>query len=98
MPLNLCSREAVQILGGIGYTRGGQGDRIERAFREVKAIAIPGGSEEVSSVLCSKISSSSTVRSDECDTDPAPSSPSPLVLAIPPSRSCWIWEFANRSR
>ena len=43
-----CSREAVQILGGIGYTRGGQGDRIERAYREIKAITIPGGSEEVS--------------------------------------------------
>lgn len=42
------SREAVQILGGIGYTRGGQGDRIERAYREIKAITIPGGSEEVS--------------------------------------------------
>lgn len=41
------SREAVQILGGIGYTRGGQGDRIERVFREVKAVAIPGGSEEI---------------------------------------------------
>lgn len=37
-------REAVQVLGGIGYTRGGQGDRIERAYREIKAIAIPGGS------------------------------------------------------
>jgi hypothetical protein len=36
------------IAGGIGYTRGGQGDRIERVYREVKAIAIPGGSEEVS--------------------------------------------------
>lgn len=35
-------------VGGIGYTRGGQGDRIERVYREVKAIAIPGGSEEVS--------------------------------------------------
>jgi len=45
--MELVCREAVQILGGIGYTRGGQGDRIERAYREVKAIAIPGGSEEV---------------------------------------------------
>lgn len=33
--------------GGIGYTRGGQGERIERVYREVKAIAIPGGSEEI---------------------------------------------------
>ena len=43
----LVCREAVQILGGIGYTRGGQGDRVERAYREIKAISIPGGSEEI---------------------------------------------------
>lgn len=48
IPTPLVSREAVQILGGIGYTRGGQGDRVERAYREIKAITIPGGSEEVS--------------------------------------------------
>ncbi|KAK9896006.1 putative acyl-CoA dehydrogenase [Cystobasidium minutum MCA 4210] len=45
--MELVCREAVQILGGIGYTRGGQGDRIERAYREIKAITIPGGSEEI---------------------------------------------------
>ncbi|EMC95147.1 hypothetical protein BAUCODRAFT_123618 [Baudoinia panamericana UAMH 10762] len=40
-------REAVQILGGIGLTRGGRGERVERIWRDVKAITVPGGSEEV---------------------------------------------------
>ncbi|KAG7142771.1 Acyl-CoA dehydrogenase apdG like protein [Verticillium longisporum] len=40
-------REAVQILGGIGLTRGGRGERVERIWRDVKAITVPGGSEEI---------------------------------------------------
>jgi len=42
-----CAREAAQILGGLSYTRGGQGEKVERLCREVRAMAIPGGSEEV---------------------------------------------------
>jgi alkylation response protein AidB-like acyl-CoA dehydrogenase len=45
--LELVASEAVQVLGGIGHTRGGQGERIERIRRDVKGVAIPGGSEEV---------------------------------------------------
>jgi alkylation response protein AidB-like acyl-CoA dehydrogenase len=45
--LAFCASEAVQILGGAGYTRGGQGEKVERIAREVKAYAIPGGSEEI---------------------------------------------------
>ncbi|KAI9617115.1 hypothetical protein KEM48_004972 [Puccinia striiformis f. sp. tritici PST-130] len=45
--LEFVAREAVQILGGLGYTRGGAGERIERAWREIKSVSIPGGSEEV---------------------------------------------------
>ncbi|GAA5915837.1 hypothetical protein JCM5296_000697 [Sporobolomyces johnsonii] len=45
--LELVAREAVQVLGGIGHTRGGVGERIERIRRDVKGIAIPGGSEEI---------------------------------------------------
>ncbi|KAJ3104569.1 hypothetical protein HDU97_009081 [Phlyctochytrium planicorne] len=41
------AREASQILGGLSYSRGGQGERIERLYREVRAYAIPGGSEEI---------------------------------------------------
>ncbi|KAI9021986.1 acyl-CoA dehydrogenase domain-containing protein [Hyaloraphidium curvatum] len=46
-----CAREACQIMGGIAYTRGGQGGRVERMYREVRGVAIPGGSEEIMSDL-----------------------------------------------
>jgi alkylation response protein AidB-like acyl-CoA dehydrogenase len=42
-----CSREACQVFGGLSYTRGGQGEKVERLSREVRAMAIPGGSEEI---------------------------------------------------
>jgi len=43
----LCAREAAQIYGGLAYTRGGQGEKVERLYREVRAYAIPAGSEEI---------------------------------------------------
>ena len=43
----LCAREAAQIFGGLSYVRGGQGEKVERLSREVRAYAIPGGSEEI---------------------------------------------------
>jgi alkylation response protein AidB-like acyl-CoA dehydrogenase len=48
----LCAREASQIFGGLAYTRGGLGEKVERLYREVRAYAIPGGSEEIMYVLC----------------------------------------------
>ena len=45
--LGLSAREAAQIFGGNSYIRGGQGEKIERLYREVRATAIPGGSEEI---------------------------------------------------
>ncbi|KAJ5788478.1 Acyl-CoA dehydrogenase N-terminal [Penicillium paradoxum] len=42
-----CAREASQIFGGLSYSRGGQGAKIERLYRDVRAYAIPGGSEEI---------------------------------------------------
>ena len=42
-----CAREASQILGGISYTKGGIGERVERLYRDVRSMAIPGGSEEI---------------------------------------------------
>jgi len=42
-----CAREAAQIFGGNSYIRGGQGEKVERLYREVRAMAIPGGSEEI---------------------------------------------------
>ncbi|TPX32506.1 hypothetical protein SmJEL517_g04380 [Synchytrium microbalum] len=43
----LCAREASQIMGGIAYTKGGQGGIVERLYRGVRGAAIPGGSEEI---------------------------------------------------
>eukprot|EP00927_Polykrikos_kofoidii_P034216 TRINITY_DN29051_c0_g1_i1.p1 TRINITY_DN29051_c0_g1~~TRINITY_DN29051_c0_g1_i1.p1 ORF type:complete len:416 (-),score=78.02 TRINITY_DN29051_c0_g1_i1:121-1368(-) len=46
--MELCAREASQILGGKAYLRGsGPGGRIERCYREVRVFAIGGGSEEI---------------------------------------------------
>ncbi|GAA5869287.1 hypothetical protein JCM16303_000416 [Sporobolomyces ruberrimus] len=45
--LELVAREAVQIMGGIAHTKGGIGERVERIRRDVKGVAIPGGSEEI---------------------------------------------------
>jgi acyl-CoA dehydrogenase len=42
--LEFCASEGMQIMGGAGYLRG---CRIERIYREVKVIAIGGGSEEI---------------------------------------------------
>ena len=39
-----CASEAMQILGGAGYLRG---CAVERIYREVKVMAIGGGSEEI---------------------------------------------------
>ena len=45
--MELCAREAAQIFGGASVVREGQGKMIERIYREVRAAAIPGGSEEI---------------------------------------------------
>lgn len=42
-----CARESAQIFGGLSYSRGGQGEKIERLNREVRGLAVPGGSEEI---------------------------------------------------
>ncbi|KAK6538617.1 hypothetical protein TWF694_010195 [Orbilia ellipsospora] len=42
-----CAREAAQIFGGLAYSRGGQGAKVERLYRDVKAYMIPGGSLEI---------------------------------------------------
>uniref|UniRef100_A0A7S4M790 Cytochrome b5 heme-binding domain-containing protein n=1 Tax=Vannella robusta TaxID=1487602 RepID=A0A7S4M790_9EUKA len=45
--MEFCAREASQIFGGNSYIRGGQGEKVERLYREVRVNAIGGGSEEV---------------------------------------------------
>ena len=42
-----CTKEAAQIFGGLSYSRGGQGGKIERLYRDTLAYKIPGGSEEI---------------------------------------------------
>jgi alkylation response protein AidB-like acyl-CoA dehydrogenase len=42
-----CAREAVQIFGGSGIVKEGRGMLVERLYREVRGVAIPGGSEEI---------------------------------------------------
>jgi acyl-CoA dehydrogenase len=44
LTMEFCAREAMQILGGTGFMRGG---RVERIYREVRVMAIGGGSEEI---------------------------------------------------
>ena len=47
MVLNECAQCAVLLFGGNGYTRTGQGEIVERIYREVPGARIPGGSEDV---------------------------------------------------
>ena len=42
--MEFCTREAMQIIGGMAYMRG---NRVERLYREVRVNAIGGGSEEI---------------------------------------------------
>lgn len=49
--MEFCAREAMQVLGGIGYMRG---NRVERIYREVRVNAIGGGSEEIMRDLASR--------------------------------------------
>jgi acyl-CoA dehydrogenase len=44
LTMEYCAREAMQVLGGAGFMRG---IRIERIYREVRVMAIGGGSEEI---------------------------------------------------
>jgi acyl-CoA dehydrogenase len=49
--MEFCAREAMQILGGMGYMRE---SRVERIYREVRVQAIGGGSEEIMRDLASR--------------------------------------------
>lgn len=49
--MEFCAREACQILGGASFMRGG---RVERIYREVRVMAIGGGSEEIMYDLASR--------------------------------------------
>ncbi len=47
MVFNECAQTAVLIFGGNGYTRTGQGELVEKIYRDVMGARIPGGSEDV---------------------------------------------------
>ncbi len=47
MVFNECAQVAVLLFGGNGYTRTGQGEIVERIYRDVFGARIPGGSEDV---------------------------------------------------
>jgi acyl-CoA dehydrogenase len=49
--MEFCAREAMQIMGGISYMRG---CKTERLYREVRVMAIGGGSEEIMRDLSSR--------------------------------------------
>lgn len=49
-----CAREASQVFGGSAVVREGPGRVVERLYREVRAQAIPGGSEEILLDLASR--------------------------------------------
>lgn len=49
--LELCAKEAVQILGGGGYIRGTKSERI---YRETKVLSIGGGAEEIMKELAAR--------------------------------------------
>jgi len=49
--MEYCAREAMQILGGAGFMRG---CRVERIYREVRVMAIGGGSEEIMNDLAAR--------------------------------------------
>lgn len=47
MVLAACAETAVLLFGGSGYTRTGQGELVEKIYRDVMGARIPGGSEDV---------------------------------------------------
>lgn len=51
LTMEFCAREAMQILGGMSYMRD---SRTERIYREVRVMAIGGGSEEIMRDLASR--------------------------------------------
>eukprot|EP00931_Biecheleriopsis_adriatica_P073723 TRINITY_DN47956_c0_g1_i1.p1 TRINITY_DN47956_c0_g1~~TRINITY_DN47956_c0_g1_i1.p1 ORF type:complete len:418 (-),score=86.03 TRINITY_DN47956_c0_g1_i1:33-1262(-) len=50
----LVSRECSQVFGGKAYLRSGPGRAVERGYREVRVLAIGGGSEEIMLDLASR--------------------------------------------
>jgi len=52
--LETISREAQQVFGGLAYSRGGLGARVEQIGRDVRVLVVSGGSEEIPMDLVAK--------------------------------------------
>lgn len=52
--LEFCVREAQQVMGGIGYSKGGRGGRVEQISRDVRVMVVGGGSDEILTDLAMK--------------------------------------------
>ncbi|KAF2403102.1 acyl-CoA dehydrogenase NM domain-like protein [Trichodelitschia bisporula] len=53
--LERAAREAQQVLGGVGYQRGGVGGRVEQITRDLRMMVVGGGSEEILEDLAVRI-------------------------------------------
>ena len=53
--LEKVNREAQQVMGGAGYSKAGNGARIEQISRDVRVMVVGGGSEEILSDLAVKL-------------------------------------------
>ena len=54
--LEKITREAQQVFGGLGYSRGGKGWRVEQISRDVRVLVVSGGSEEILMDMIAKMS------------------------------------------
>lgn len=45
--LETVNREAQQVFGGLGYSRGGRGGRVEQISRDLRVLVVGGGSDEI---------------------------------------------------
>jgi len=45
--LEMVNREAQQVFGGLGYSRGGRGGRVEQISRDLRVLVVGGGSDEI---------------------------------------------------
>lgn len=53
--LEKIGREAQQIFGGLGYSRGGRGWRVEQISRDIRVLVVSGGSEEILMDMIAKV-------------------------------------------
>lgn len=63
--LESCVREAQQIMGGLGYSKGGRGGRIEQISRDVRMFVVGGGSDEILTELSLRQEMADLSRSSE---------------------------------